>query len=92
MFLSKHKCLVHQALEILTYNLYKRGWKGINIDLDDKSIDQFKKLRNKDTNIKTLVTSIDGEEKDVYFYHDRSAINTISKELAESREKKQGIR
>ena len=71
-----------------TFLLYKRGWKGINIDLDDKSIDQFKKLRNKDTNIKTLVTSIDGEEKDVYFYHDRSAINTISKELAESREKK----
>tara|TARA_E500000178_G_scaffold354717_1_gene424737 strand:+ start:2029 stop:2736 length:708 start_codon:yes stop_codon:yes gene_type:complete len=71
-----------------TFLLYKRGWKGINIDLDDKSIDQFKKLRNKDTNIKTLVTSIDGEEKDVYFYHDRSAINTISKELAESRKKK----
>ena len=39
-----------------TFLLYKRGWKGINIDLDDKSIDQFKKLRNKDTNIKTLVT------------------------------------
>ena len=71
-----------------TFLLYKRGWKGINIDLDDKSIDQFKKLRNKDTNIKTLVTSIDGEEKDVYFYHDRSTINTISKELAESRKKK----
>ena len=71
-----------------TFLLHKRGWKGINIDLDDKSIDQFKKLRNKDTNIKTLVTSIDGEEKDVYFYHDRSAINTISKKLAESREKK----
>ena len=71
-----------------TYLLHKKGWKGINIDLDDKSIEQFNKLRDKDTNIKAMITSIDGEEKDVYFYHDRSAINTISKELAESREKK----
>jgi hypothetical protein len=68
-----------------TYLLYKKGWSGINIDLDQKSIDQFNKLRSRDINIKTLVTSFDNEEKDLYFYHERSAINTISKELAISR-------
>ena len=68
-----------------TYLLYKRGWNGINIDLDKKSIIQFNKLRKKDTNINTLVTSKDDEEKLFYFYHERSAINTISKDLADSR-------
>ena len=71
-----------------TYLLYKKGWSGINIDLDKESIKQFNELRTRDDNIQTLVTSFDNEEKDIYFYHDRSAINTISKELAESRKKK----
>lgn len=68
-----------------TYLLYKKGWSGINIDLDNDSIKQFNELRTRDDNIQTLVTSFDNEEKDLYFYHDRSAINTISKELVESR-------
>ena len=68
-----------------TYLLYKKGWSGINIDLDKESIKQFNELRTRDDNIQTLVTSFDNEEKDIYFYHDRSAINTISKELVESR-------
>ena len=68
-----------------TYLLYKKGWSGINIDLDQASIKEFDKLRKRDVNIQTLVTSFDDEQKDLYYYHDRSAINTISKELAESR-------
>ena len=68
-----------------TYLLYKKGWHGLNIDLDRKSIDQFNKLRKGDINILTLVTSTDNEEKELYYYHERSAINTISKELAKSR-------
>jgi len=68
-----------------TYLLYKKGWSGINIDLDTESINQFNKLRTRDINIQTLITSYDNEEKDLFFYHDRSAINTISKDLANSR-------
>ena len=71
-----------------TYLLHKKGWNGINIDLDKDSIDQFNKLRKKDTNINALVTTFDEEEKDLYFYHNRSAINTISKSLADKRKKK----
>ena len=71
-----------------TYLLHKKGWNGINIDLDKDSIDQFNKLRKKDANIKALVTTFDDEEKDLYFYHNRSAINTISKDLANKRKTK----
>ena len=71
-----------------TYLLYKKGWCGINIDLDKTSIDQFKKIRKRDENVQMLVTSYDNEIKDLYFYHDRSAINTLSKELAENRNSK----
>ena len=71
-----------------TYILYKKGWSGINIDLDKVSIDEFNKLRKRDINILSLVTSLDNEEKSLYFYHERSALNTLSKDLAEIRENK----
>ena len=69
-----------------TYLLHKRGWTGINIDLDKKCIDEFDIMRKKDHNIQELVGSVDGEEKEIYYYHERSAINTISKPLADKRE------
>ena len=71
-----------------TYLLYKKGWSGINIDFDKESIKQFNKLRKRDTNIQSLITSYDNEEKDLYFYHKRSSINTLSKDLAENRKNK----
>ena len=40
-----------------TYLLHKRGWSGINIDLDSKSIKEFKKFRPKDYNIKKIVSN-----------------------------------
>jgi len=39
-----------------TYLLHKRGWSGINIDLDKKSINEFNKLRPKDYNIQAVVS------------------------------------
>jgi len=71
-----------------TYLLYKKGWNGLNIDLDQESINQFNKLRKRDTNIQALITEEDNEEKDLFFYHERSAINTISKDLANKRSNK----
>ena len=71
-----------------TYLLHKRGWSGINIDLDQTCINEFNNMRRKDHNIQELVGSIDGEEKEIYYYHERSAINTISKALVDKREKK----
>tara|TARA_B100000787_G_C16196697_1_gene301428 strand:- start:4472 stop:5185 length:714 start_codon:yes stop_codon:yes gene_type:complete len=68
-----------------TYLLYKRGWSGINIDLDHTAIEQFNIMRKKDHNIEALISSSDGEVKNVYHYHERSAINTVSKDLADKR-------
>ena len=68
-----------------TYLLYKRGWTGINIDLDETLIKELNIIRKKDHNVQKMVGSLDGEEKEIYYYHERSAINTLSKELAEKR-------
>ena len=70
-----------------TYLLHKRGWSGINVDLDKKSIQEFNRLRKNDTNIQALISD-KAEIMDVYFYHERSAINTVSKNLANYRKKK----
>ena len=64
-----------------TYLLYKRGWRGINIDLDKKSIDEFNQIRNEDHNVQSLISATKGQEKEIFFYHTRSAINTVSDEL-----------
>ena len=64
-----------------TYLLYKRGWCGINIDLDKKNIDLFNISRKKDLNINVAISS-DESRKKLYFYHEGSPINTISKTTA----------
>ena len=60
-----------------TYRLYKRGWTGINVDLDYNTIDMFNFFRKKDLNIQAGVSN-SVEEKKLYFFHNRSAINTLS--------------
>ena len=47
-----------------TYLLYKRGWNGINVDLDQSSIDEFNKLRKDDYNLVALVSLKEDESKD----------------------------
>jgi len=61
-----------------TYLFYKKGWSGINIDLDKKNIDLFKLFRPRDKNINWAISSSDTEHN-LFFYHDKSPINTISK-------------
>ena len=39
-----------------TYLLFKRGWEGINIDLDPYSIETFNFFRPKDCNINTAIS------------------------------------
>ena len=70
-----------------TYLLYKRGWNGINIDSDSKSINAFNAFRKDDFNVKGLISS-SNKKIDYYFYHDRSALNTVDKKLVKSRKTK----
>ena len=64
-----------------TYLLYKRGWKGLNIDLDQKNIDLFNIARPKDINL-CLAISSEIKEENLYFYHDGSPINSLSPKLS----------
>ena len=61
-----------------TYLLNKKGWSGINIDLDIDNIELFKIYRPKDHNICAAISD-EIKETDLFFYHSRSALNTIDK-------------
>ena len=70
-----------------TYLLYKKGWNGINVDSDEKSISEFKRFRRDDHNVNSLIS---GSRKKInyYFYHDRSALNTVDSKLVRQRKTK----
>jgi len=57
--------------------LYDKGWSGINIDLDFHTIDFFNFVRKRDENINIAISDKEGE-KDLYFFHNCSAINSLS--------------
>jgi FkbM family methyltransferase len=65
-----------------TFLLYKKGWEGINIDLDEKNINLFNASRINDYNICAAVSSAE-KNAELYFFHDGSPINTLSKQIAE---------
>ena len=83
---QSHGCYIdvgcqHPVMNNNTYLLYKKGWNGINIDLDKKNIDLFNFYRKKDLNINFAISSREGE-RELFFYHDKSAINTVEKSVA----------
>lgn len=64
-----------------TYLLYKRGWKGINIDASPNVAQMFDKTRSCDTNLNIAVSN--SKQSALYIFED-SALNTLSKTNAES--------
>ena len=65
-----------------TYLLYKKGWNGINIDLDQKSIELYNYARKRDANVNIAISDKKGRA-DLFYYHDESAINTINKDVSD---------
>ena len=65
-----------------TYLLHKRGWSGINIDLDKDNIDLFNVSRISDDNI-NIAASNKINEVDLFFFHKKSPINTIDKRTSQ---------
>ncbi len=62
--------------------LHKRGWRGINVDLNEEKIDIFNELRPEDINVVSAI----GDREDVIDYYDfgdRPALNSISHQFAE---------
>ena len=64
-----------------TYLLYKKKWRGINIDLSEFSIDLFNFIRPDDININVAVTNEDGEVN-YYYMKKLSQLSTIKKDIA----------
>ena len=69
----------HPFINNNTYLLYKKGWRGINIDLDFSSIDMFNRFRPKDYNKQIAISKKKGLAN-FYFFHNRAPKNTISKQ------------
>ena len=68
----------HPIRQNNTYLFHKLGWKGINIDLNPVSIELFNIIRPKDINICMAISGKKGL-KNLFFDHELSSLNTISK-------------
>jgi FkbM family methyltransferase len=66
-----------------TWLLYRRGWRGINIDATPGAMAEFHHWRPDDVNIECLV-STDTRPRP-YFLHDEPALNTMSEDLVKRR-------
>lgn len=64
-----------------TYLLYKRGWSGVNIDLDSVNIELFNFFRRNDNNVKSAVSD-KIEDAKLFYYHQKSPINTLDKNIS----------
>jgi FkbM family methyltransferase len=67
----------HPLINNNTYLLFKRGWSGINIDLDFSSIEMFNYFRPNDFNKKIALSSKKGESN-LFFFHNRAPKNTLN--------------
>ena len=64
-----------------THLLFKKGWEGINIDVNKFSIDLFNFLRPKDLNLQIAISDEEGEIS--FFYQKKfSQLNTTEKKIA----------
>ena len=65
-----------------THLLFKKGWEGINIDVNQFSIDLFNFLRPNDLNLQVAVSDKEG---DILFFYQKkfSQLNTTDKKIAE---------
>lgn len=75
----------------LKYNntalLYNAGWSGVNIDINQTSIDLFNIARRKDKNICAAISN-ETSLTDFYFDHKFSPINSLSKNFSINSSKK----
>ena len=60
-----------------TYLLHKKGWNGINIDINPLSIDYFNFLRPDDVNINIAISNKKKSEV-VYYQKEKSPLNTLN--------------
>ena len=69
----------------LTQNLFKRGWRGMNLDISKSSIDLFNIARPNDININCAVSDFNGETN----YYENSPINQQNSLIPQSKQQKE---
>ena len=62
-----------------TYLLYKKNWRGVNIDLSEFSIDLFNFLRPDDCNIVAAISNTKSKSN-IYYQKKLSQLTTLSEE------------
>ena len=65
-----------------TYLLHKRGWKGINIDINKLSINLFKIKRPNDLNLRIAISDKKVNKIKFYFRRKINMLNTIDSNFA----------
>jgi len=65
----------HPVQRSNTCLLYQAGWRGINIDINNFSLDLFNYLRKEDINIQRAISDYNGEIN-FYYQKDFSQLNT----------------
>ena len=77
----------HPVMYSNTCLLHRKGWRGINIDINPTSIDLFNILRPKDTNLCTTINETK-ETFEIYYDDPFSPVNTLDKQFYENLENK----
>jgi FkbM family methyltransferase len=72
----------HPIMYSNTALLHNRGWQGVNIDMNQTSIDLFNILRKKDKNICAAISN-KRQETIQYFDHAFSPINSLDKKFSD---------
>jgi hypothetical protein len=75
-----------------TYWFFKRGWKGINVDLSTEAIAAFNNARPNDINLVAAITNSEAvSEIDFFEFGLSSVYNTLDEESARQTQKTQGL-
>jgi FkbM family methyltransferase len=73
-----------------TYLLYRRGWRGINLDPTPGSMRRFRQMRPHDINLEIAIGSVESLGK--FHLFDDPSLNTFSAELARHHGKRSRLR
>lgn len=66
----------HPKFRSNTYFLSQRGWRGINVDVDDYKIAQFRRYRPHDINLTVGVSSENSER--TFYFHEGGSYGSMS--------------
>lgn len=63
-----------------TYRLYRRGWRGLNVDANPGSMRAFRRVRPRDINVEAAVSS--SSQELTYYLFREPGLNTLDGSLA----------